>query len=323
MYTWSTEQIDPRDRFDYWREVRAKGLFGVTAELAPEHRRDFFGKFSLRKLGDAGLVEMRASPYRVERRHRDIADARSDSLCIYQQLGGGGWFSGIRHGDFAVRDGMFATSYADLPYRTVPLHNDGFHLRILKIPLASIPQPRRGRLDELAPKPVQDQTALRPLLESCFRDLLEGDDAAAPTETAPLITALAHIALIERGVLRSGSRLAQQALRTGRLSLARRLIEKHLLRPTLSPPLIADLLGISLRHLHVLFEAEEISFSETVTALRIERSRRLLRERPDWSITRVAFACGFESLATFYRLFNAAEQMTPGDYRAAGGSRAR
>ncbi|MBR0871109.1 helix-turn-helix domain-containing protein [Bradyrhizobium tropiciagri] len=316
MYTWSTEQIDPRDRFDYWREVRAKGLFGVTAELEPERRRDFFGKFSLRKLGQAGLIEMHASPYRVERRNRDIADARSDSLCIYQQLGGGGWFSGIRQGDFAVRNGMFATSYADLPYRTVPLQDDGFHLRILKIPAADIPEPRRGRLDELVPRPVQDETALRPLLESCFRDLLEGDDTSTATDAAPLITALAHIALIERGVLRPGGRLAQQALRTGRLSLARRLIDKHLLKSALSPSLIADLLGISVRHLHILFEAGEISFSATVTALRLERSRRLLRERPDWTITQIAFACGFDSLATFYRLFNAAEQMTPGDYRA-------
>jgi len=31
---------------------------------------------------------------------------------------------------------------------------------------------------------------------------------------------------------------------------------------------------------------------------------------------KVAFACGFESLATFYRLFSASESMTPGDYRA-------
>ena len=316
MYTWSTEQIDPRDRFDYWREVRAKGLFGVTAELEPERRQDFFGRFSLRKLGDAGLIEMRASPYRVERRNRDIADARSDSLCIYQQLGGGGWFSGIRHGDFAVRDGMFATSYADLPYRTVPLQNDGFHLRILKIPVADIPRPRYGGLDELVPKPVQERTVLRPLLESCFRDLVEARLAPAPADTAPLITALAHIALIERGVLQPGGRLAQQALRTGRLSLARRLVEQHLLRAALSPTLIADLLGVSVRHLHILFEAGELSFSETVTALRLERSRRLLRERPDRSITEVAFACGFDSLATFYRLFKAAEQMTPGDYRA-------
>ncbi|VIO74993.1 AraC family transcriptional regulator [Bradyrhizobium ivorense] len=315
MYTWSTEQIDPRDRFDYWREVRAKGLFGVTAELEPEHRQDFFGQFSLRKLGNAGLVELRASPYRVERRDGDIADARSDSLCIYQQLGGGGWFSGGRLEDFAVRDGMFATSYADLPYRTVPLRDDGFNLRIIKVPVADIPLPRRATLDELVPKPVQDQAALRPLLESCFHDLVEGGDAAA-ADTAPLVQALAHIALIERGVLRSASRLGQQALRTGRLSLARRLIARQLAQPTLSPTLVAYTLGISVRHLHVLFEDAEMSFSETLTRLRLDRSRRLLRERPDWTIADVAFACGFESLATFYRLFNAAEQMTPGDYRA-------
>jgi AraC-like DNA-binding protein len=316
VFTWSTEQIDPRDRFDYWRDVRAKGLFGVTAELAPERRRDFFGRFSLRKLGNAGLVELRASPYRVERRDGDIADARSDSLCIYQQLGGGGWFGGGRLEDFAVRDGMFATSYADLPYRTVPLRDDGFHLRILKVPIADIPLPRRSGFDALVPRPVQDQTTLRPLLESCFRDLVEGGEAAAPADTAPLVQALAHIALIERGVLRSASRLGQQALRTGRLSLARRLIARQLSRPALSPTLIADMLGISVRHLHVLFEAAELSFSETLTGLRLDRSRHLLRERPDWTIAEVAFASGFESLATFYRLFNAAEQMTPGDYRA-------
>ncbi|WP_338824682.1 helix-turn-helix domain-containing protein [Bradyrhizobium septentrionale] len=314
MYTWSTEQVDPRDRFDYWREVRAKGLFGVTAELEPEQRRDFFGEFSLRKLGDAGLVELRASPYRVERRAADIADASSDSLCIYQQLGGGGWFGGARLDEFAVRDGMFATSYSDLPYRTVPLHDDGFHLRIIKIPVAGIIPPG-AELGELVPRPVPDQTALRTLLESCFRDLVEGSDAAT-ADAPPTVQALAHIALIDRGIMRPKSRLAQQALRTGHLSLARRLIRRHLSNAALSPRLIAGLLGISVRHLHILFEETEMSFSETVTVLRLARSRRLLRETPGQTIAEVAFACGFESLATFYRLLNASESMTPGDYRA-------
>lgn len=313
MYTWSTEQVDPRDRFDYWREVRAKGLFGVTAELDPEHRRDFFGEFSLRKLGDAGLVELRASPYRVERRTGDIADAASDSLCIYQQLGGGGWFGGARLDEFAVRDGMFATSYSDLPYRTVPLHDNGFDLRIIKIPVANLVPPGT-ELGELVPRPVQDEAALRPLLESCFRDLIEDKDAA--TDTAPMLQALAHIALIERGIMRPKSRLAQQALRTAHLSLARRLIRRHLSNAALTPTLIAGLLGISVRHLHILFEETENSFSETVTALRLAQSRRLLREQPRQTIAAVAFACGFDSLATFYRLFNASEAMTPGDYRA-------
>lgn len=314
MYTWSTEQVDPRDRFDYWREVRAKGLFGVTAELEPEHRRDFFGEFSLRQLGDAGLVELRASPYRVERRAGDIADARSDSLCIYQQLGGGGWFGGARLDEFAVRDGMFATSYSDLPYQTAPLRDDGFHLRIIKIPVANVVPPG-AELGEFVPRPVQDETALRPLLESCFRDLVEGHDATA-ADAAPMVQALAHIALIERGIMRPKSRLAQQALRSAHRSLARRLIRQHLSSTELTPTLIAGLLGISVRHLHILFEETEKTFSETVTALRLAQSRRLLRERSGQTIAEVAFACGFESLATFYRLFNASESMTPGDYRA-------
>ena len=316
MYTWSTDQVDPRDRFDYWREVRAKGLFGVTAELEPEQRQNFFGAFSLRKLGNAGLIELRASPYQVERRTGDIANARSDSLCIYQQLGGGGWFSGAQLAEFSVRNGMFATSHADLPYRTAPLGADGFHLRILKVPVADIPRPS-ARLDEFVPRPVQAQHGLLPLLESCFQDLVEGSDSAASSSSSELTQALAHFALIDRGAMRSTSRLAQQALRTGRLSLARRLIERHLSRAVLSPTLIADMLGISVRHMHILFETTAMSFSHTVTALRIERSRRLLRAAPARPIAEIAYACGFESLATFYRVFNAAEGMTPGDYRAA------
>ncbi|KJC35451.1 transcriptional regulator [Bradyrhizobium sp. LTSP885] len=314
MYNWSTDHVDPQDRFDYWREVRAKGLFGVTAELEPERRGNFFGEFSLRKFGNAGLIELRASPYRVERRVGDIADARSDSLCIYQQLGGGGWFSGTRLDEFSVRDGMFATSYSDLPYRTAPLSDDGFHLRVLKIPVADIPWPHAG-LDSLVPKPVHDQTELRPLLESCFQDIVEGSDEAEPAGTAPLVHALAQMALMERGIARPGSRLAQQALRVGRLSLARRLIAQHLSRAELSPTLVADMLGISVRHVHMLFETAEMSFSQTVTALRLDHSRRLLREAPQRPIADIAHACGFESLATFYRVFNAAVSMTPGDYR--------
>ena len=44
MYNWCTDEVEPHDRFDYWREVRAKGLFGVTAELERERRGDFYGE---------------------------------------------------------------------------------------------------------------------------------------------------------------------------------------------------------------------------------------------------------------------------------------
>jgi AraC-like DNA-binding protein len=317
VYHWCTDEVEPHDRFDYWREVRAKGLFGVTAELERERRADFFGEFSLRQLGGGGLVELKASHYTVERSTSDIAHAPGDSICVYQQLGSGGWFGGMRGSDFAIANGSFATSHTDLPYRTAPLGAGGFHLRILKIPLSGLARQDK-RMRELAPRTFDDPS-LAPLLGACFADLGEAaadDDSAA--DAASLVQALAHLALIERGIVRPGSRLGQAALRTARLSQARRLIARHLQDPDLTPMMVADLLGISVRHLHMLFESATKSFSQTVTDERLKHSRRLMREAPDRLIADIAASCGFDSLATYYRVFNAAYGMAPGDFRAQG-----
>lgn len=321
MY-WCTDEVEPHDRFDYWREVRSKGLFGVTAELERDRRADFFGEFSLRQLGEAGLVELKASAYAVERSASDIAYAPGDAICVYQQLGSGGWFGGLRANDFAIANGTFATSHTDLPYRTAPLGAGGFHLRILKIPVSSIPGQDK-RMRELAPKTFNDH-ALAPLLDACFTDL--GEDGATDANSlvrasqvqASLVQALAHLALMERGILRPGSRRGQAALRTARLSQARHLIARHLQNPQLAPTMVADQLGVSVRHLHMLFETAEKSFSQTVTDERLKQSRRLMREAPQRLIADIAISCGFESLATYYRVFNAAYGMAPGDFRAQG-----
>jgi AraC-like DNA-binding protein len=318
VYRWSTDQVDEQRRFDYWREVRAKGLFGVTAELEPDRREHFFGEFSLQIIDKVGLIELRASPYRVERSACDIARAPSDSLCIYQQLGGGGWFGTGNDEDFTIQRGTFATSYSDLPYQTVPSSAHGFHLRILKIPVAEIWPSRLGILD-LDPKPVGDHQSIVPLLESCFADLAAADDNIDAAKAFLLVQALAHLTLIERGVIGLGNRMAMQALRVGRLSTARHLIARHVSEPNLSPGFVAGRLGVSVRHLHALFETTDMSFSQTAKAIRLEASCRLLQRSPEQSITEVALACGFDSLATFYRAFRAAYGMAPGEFRTQGG----
>lgn len=319
VYRWCTDEVEPNERFDYWREVRSKGLFGVTAELAREQRADFSGEFSLHQLGGAGLVELKASPYTVERSSSDIAHAPGDAICVYQQLGGGGWFGGLRGSDFAIANGRFATSHTDLPYRTAPLGAEGFHLRILKIPLGTIPAQDK-RMRELAPRTFDDLT-LAPLLGACFAELGEASTEQGADDATSLVQALAHLALIERGIVRASSRPGQAALRTARLSQARRLIAHHLQDPNLTPIMVADLLGVSVRHLHMLFEAAERSFSQTVTDERLKQSRRLMREAPERLIADIAASCGFESLATYYRVFNAAYGMAPGDFRAHGSDR--
>lgn len=317
MLRWSTDQVDPKDRFDHWREIRAKGLFGVTAELAADQRSKFFGEFALRRRGGAGLIELRASPYKVERTLADIANAPSDSLCIYQQLGGGSWFN-VAGGDFAIHNESFATSYSDRPYSTLPISDEGFHLRIVKIPMDNLPSLQAG-IRDFIPQSFNNQSPLLPLLASCFADLIEAgdDDSDAPASTN-LVQALARFTLIGRGVIQPKSHTALEAVRVGRFSLARRMINRDFARVQFSPAIMADALGISVRHLHMLFEAADTSFLQVLTKRRIAESCRLLLQNRELPISQVAFASGFDSSPTFYRAFHAAHAMSPGEFRAQG-----
>jgi AraC-like DNA-binding protein len=155
-----------------------------------------------------------------------------------------------------------------------------------------------------------------PLRDACTAELDEAMERGDAASIPPLLKAAAEFALIDRGALRPGSRRAQQTLRVGRLCLARRLITRQLSKPSLSPAMVADLLGVSVRYVHILFETTGESFSQSVTAQRMALSHRLLRETPPRSIAEIADACGFGSLATFYRVFNASEGLAPGEFRA-------
>ena len=155
-----------------------------------------------------------------------------------------------------------------------------------------------------------------PLLEACFAELQEAAENGDMAKTPPLVEAVREFALIERGAIEPGSRRGQQALRVGRLCLAQRLITHHLAQAALSPAMVAGLLGVSVRYLHLLFETTGKSFLQTVTAQRMRQCRRLLRETPERPIADIAHACGFGSLPTFYRVFSAATGQTPGEFRA-------
>jgi AraC-like DNA-binding protein len=50
--------------------------------------------------------------------------------------------------------------------------------------------------------------------------------------------------------------------------------------------------------------------------MRIEEARRLLLNEPALSVAQIAHTCGFESLATFYRLFARRYGMAPKEMRA-------
>ena len=107
------------------------------------------------------------------------------------------------------------------------------------------------------------------------------------------------------------------AVRHGRLAEAKRIIDRHLADPNLSPALVAAKLGVGVRTLHGLFEPEGTSFTRYVQHRRLEECRAALMASPTRAVTDIAYAWGFGSLSSFYRAFHAAFGAAPGDCRAA------
>lgn len=312
MLSFSTDDLRPQDRFDHWCEVRGKSLFGVTIELDRERRADFHGRFSAIPIGNAVLAEMTASSYRVSRTPSDIARVSGNSLSIGLQIRGPGHMNTGRGRIQTVREGDLAVGHSDLPFVATPERSDGFHFRTLKIPLAG-DIVIGARTHDILPEPLARGARLTQIVSAMFAALTGQPGQFA--DPAKNVEHIARLVMIARGRLPQGLPESRAALRAGFLQAARGIMARTLHRPDLAPAMIATELAISLRQVHVLFEPTGLSFARTLTAMRLAKARELLEKRPSRPTADIAYACGFDSIATFYRVFRSAYGMTPGDVR--------
>jgi len=312
MISFSTDDLRPQDRFDHWCEVRGKSLFGVTIELERERRANFHGRFSAVAIGNAVVAEMTASSYRVSRTPADIARVAGNSISIGLQVRGPGHMNTGRGRVHRVREGDLTLSHSDLPFAATPERSDGFHFRTLKIPLAG-DIVLDARAHDIAPGTLAPDERLTRLIAAMFTALTERQDqtAAAPED----VQHIARLAMLARQRLPLGLPESRAALRAGYLHAARAIMKRNLHRPDLTPAAVANELAISLRQVHVLFEPTGFSFARTLTAMRLKEARQRLETMPARSVADIAYASGFDSIATFYRVFRATFGMTPGDVR--------
>ncbi|HWV20562.1 MAG TPA: helix-turn-helix transcriptional regulator, partial [Devosia sp.] len=129
---------------------------------------------------------------------------------------------------------------------------------------------------------------------------------------------LARLGLAARGRLAESLPEVRNAIRAGLRYLALDVMAAQLHQIDLTPALVARSLGLSVRHLHLLFEDAENSFSRTLALMRVAEARRLFASQPHLTVAQVAYACGFDSIATFYRVFRSAYDMAPGEARQPG-----
>jgi hypothetical protein len=82
----TTAEVDPKNRFDYWHSVACKNL--VDHDSEPESRGTFQAALKCGNLGSIGLVLFENSPMRVAHTKHHIAHANSDEHFLCRQIAG-------------------------------------------------------------------------------------------------------------------------------------------------------------------------------------------------------------------------------------------
>jgi AraC family transcriptional activator of tynA and feaB len=125
----TTAEVDPKSRFDYWHSVACKNL--VDHDSEPESRQTFQATLKCGNLGSIGLVLFENSPMRVAHTKQHIAHANSEDYFLCRQIAGRlaleqeGREVVLQSGDMALVDPR-------LPYTGA--FSDSSRMLVLKLP---------------------------------------------------------------------------------------------------------------------------------------------------------------------------------------------
>jgi len=313
---WSTDVVSERERFSFWRDGFLAPL-GIAAEPDPAAHGPFRAKIVQYSRGALRHIKVEAAPHLVMRGPREIARRGRQGYSIYRETGEGCWFRCAGR-ELVTNRGDLVITDADMPWesRSVAKHR----LETLLIPKIAL-EPHLPLLERPLVMQLSGRAGAGALTPNYFASLMrELNDLDLPTIEAMTDTFCRLIA-IACGVAAAAQ---PSAVRAARLAQAKHYSDQHLADPELSPMRVAAALGISVRALHLLFEPTGDSFARYVMRRRLEECRATLANRVAHrrTIADIAFAWGFNSLATFYRAFNREFGTAPGEVRASARPRA-
>jgi AraC-like DNA-binding protein len=300
----STDDLQPRDREEFWLEFVSKHVLSVT----PGERSDpatFRAQLSALTAGRFTMFDLQTShringrtPADVSRDHLDKFNLRRVSTeQIYRVSPAPGRTEEIR-----LSPGDFCVTSVGWPNQSTMTEGVSFSALLIPREMLS-PLLTGGHLTR--PIPVRAGTPIGFLLGSAFEAAAAQVPLLAPELADAVLQTLSGLVALACGASEEGRFGGREALRAARLEAAKRHIERRLAEPDLTPGSAAAALGISLRQLHLLFEPTGTSFAQYVARRRLERCRAALIGPAGVrrSVADIAFGWGFNSLATFYRAF--------------------
>ena len=312
----STDLIPEPDRAAIWREHY--GQLMLRVDLEPEPGVAFEARNRALTLPGLQLMEAQASPVRVSRNGRYLADGNDDVVVAINRAGTAliesvGRSHVLGEGEAIILSGGEATSFQRV--------SEGRSFTLL-VPRLAIEATVVG-IDDALMRPIPAGRGALKLLDNYASWLL---NAGGSTDPRLLNLSVRHVqdllALAIGPTADFVDTVRARGLRAARLRLAKSFVVGNSHRRDISITAVAAKLNVTPRYVQRMFEADGTTFSEFLTRLRLLRAYRLLCEPASGqaAIATIAYDVGFGDLSYFNRRFRRQYGQTPREVR---GDRAR
>lgn len=308
----STAALSACDRLPIWREVFGQTM--VRLDIEPMKGTPFYAEGELCALPGAAFASVMASPVRVSRTQRLIADDAADMVFLIiadvpLHIAQRGREQMLDAGDaIFVRGSECSTIQC----------RDRARFTNISVPIDEL-MSVLPNCEDVAMTVVSRQNEVLDLLTG-YVSLLQARKNICSAELGRI--AATHIrdlmaATIRAGLDRGLPVRERGGVRASRLRAIKADISAYLCEPRLCIDGIAVRHGISPRYIRKLFQEQQTTFSDFVLCLRLERAQQLLRspECAASTIASIAHACGFSDLSYFNRTFRRRFAITPSDLR--------
>ena len=305
----STDDVAARDRVPYWSDWIGRLFHGLQSDLYGDVAMD--GRMASARAGDVVLTRLEANRHRVTRSRGAVRGGDIGYLKIVapfegcagvEQQGRQVW---VTPGEWSIYD-TTDTYTVDNPTRVEHL--------IVMVPKANLRE-RGLAIDELMARRLGGHGGIsRVALEtmrSAWRELpgIQEDSARSLGE---IITQCVHLSLLELAG-RGNAAVQRERLR----ERIKQHVMRHLGDPRLNVDAIATALNVSRRNLYNAFADEPDGVAGYVLVRRIDACRAAFEDErlAGKSVTDIAIAHGFSSMAHFSRVFRAKVGLSPTEFR--------
>jgi AraC-like DNA-binding protein len=310
LESFSTENLAPQKRLDYWNELNSKVAAPTVTETTD--LPSFSPSLTRTRVDCLWMGLVHSSPAIVHHTREHVARTRESLFFLQIQLQGNsrvaqdGRDTELQVGDFVLLDS------------TRPYHMSFDAAN--KVLVVGIPdsQLRRQLLhpDRLVAFRMSYQNSLNSLLSDFARGCWRQCESGAQTAASNLASALLNLTAAAYANLAESHAAGSEHVEAMRLRIIRH-IEKHLGDSDLSPTSIAAMLATSSRYVHSIFTRGEETVSRYILRRRLEESARVLASasQRSRSVSAIAFDYGFASCTNFGKVFREHYGMTPTEYR--------